>query len=159
MYTCSGCILISAINTFLLVLKQLCLLQSEIIFEVSTTMCLRLVRTISNQHETPNITLWTILHLKAFLFAFERECSRVLIGWRLGLRANNSSLIGETGRWYHCILWRWGTSWHLPASCYTLTSICKARFRQNLEWVHFLMFKNILWYCFCQYGFTSGCYL
>ena len=60
------------------------------------------------------------------LFAFEKECSRVLIGWRLGLRTNKSSLIGEPGRWYHYILWRHDTSWSIPASLLPL--ICWLKF-------------------------------
>lgn len=40
------------------------------------------------------------------LFTFEWEGPGVFSVWGLGLETNVSSLIPETGRWYHCIQWR-----------------------------------------------------
>ena len=58
------------------------------------------------------------------LFAFRRECSglftRLFTGGRSVLWPNNSCLLWEIGGWYHCILWRQDTSWHLHTPHYLL---------------------------------------
>ena len=57
------------------------------------------------------------------LFVSGRECSGLLTGGRSGLRPNSSSLLWETGGWYHCILWKQDTSWCLPAPSYLLVRL------------------------------------
>ena len=54
------------------------------------------------------------------LFAFGRECLQVFTGRRSGLWPNNSSLLWETGEWYHCILWKTGCRWAPP--CFLLSA-------------------------------------
>lgn len=70
--------------------------------------------TWGNQHHF--VDNFTFESISLELFVFKTESPGVFIACRLGLGENETSLILETGKWYHCILWRQDASWHLPAS-------------------------------------------
>lgn len=76
------------------------------------------------------VTVWQSASLCVQLYIwnhlFEDVCLwkgelRRFIGWSLGLGADETSLIIENRRWYHCILCRQFTSWPLSVSFYLLT--------------------------------------
>ena len=73
-----------------------------------------------------SVDSFTLENISLELFAFKRECSGVLIGWRLGLEANDSRLIGEFGKWYHYFLWRQDTTGISLLSLIFWLKICKA---------------------------------
>ena len=78
----------------------------------------RWVLPCGNQHHC--VDSFTFESISLELFAFRRQCSGLFTGRISGLWPNNSSLLWETGGWYHCILWRQYTSWHLHAPSYLL---------------------------------------
>jgi len=92
---------------FLVILSNL---TSEAFFVIRLTYAggKWLVSQGGNQHHF--VDNYTFESTSLELFAFRREFSGVLNGWRLDLGANDSSLIREIGKWYHCALWRQDTT-------------------------------------------------
>jgi len=73
-------------------------------------------------HVAVGITVWTVLHLKAFLCGcLPSDGSAQKCSLAVDLASDQiTGSVCEIGGWYHCILWRQDTSECLPAPSYLL---------------------------------------
>lgn len=97
-----------AVVVIFLLFSQISLLRLFFVIRLTYAGGKWLVSQGGNQHHF--VDNYTFESTSLELFAFKREFSGVLNGWRLDLGANDSSLIREIGKWYHCALWRQDTT-------------------------------------------------